>query len=72
MILNISEKIIADFADIENNEWKLKNVTLLKPENGIFNRTERENYQIISIYNYEKITTLFKNFDTMSFLRSYH
>ena len=65
---NISEKIIADFADIENNEWKLKNVTLLKPENGIFNRTERENYQIISIYNYEKITTLFKNFDTMSFL----
>jgi hypothetical protein len=25
-------------------------------------------YQINSIYNYEKINSLFKNFDTMSFL----
>ena len=28
-----------------------------------------ENYEIVSIYNYNKINSLFKNFDTLSFLK---
>ena len=35
---------------------------------GVFERKDTETLRIQSIYNFEKITTLFKNFDTMSFL----
>ena len=31
-------------------------------------RSEKENYEIESNYDYEKINSLFKNFDTMSFV----
>ena len=35
---------------------------------GVFQKEKLETYKINSIYNFEKITTLFKNFDTMSFI----
>ena len=38
-----------------------------KPENGLLKK-KIEIYKIVSIYNHEKINSLFKNFDTMSFL----
>ncbi len=65
---NIVEKIISKKADITQNEWILSEVTLFKMENGIFTGNELESYKIKSNYNFEKITSLFKNFDTMSFL----
>ena len=65
---NIVEKIISKKADITQNEWILSEVTLFKMENGIFTGKELESYKIKSNYNFEKITSLFKNFDTMSFL----
>ncbi len=65
---NLSEKIISKKVDIKENTWKLKDVEIFKPENGVLEKQLFNNYQIESIYNYEKITTLFKNFDTMSFL----
>ena len=36
-------------------------------KNGLL-QEKIEIYNIVSIYNYEKINSLFKNFDTMSFL----
>ena len=65
---NLVEKIIAEKANIKNNEWTLSQVTILKPVNGIFEKELFKEYKLNSIYNYEKITSLFKNFDTMSFL----
>ena len=34
----------------------------------VYSKKKIEVYKIKSIYNYEKINSLFKNFDTMSFL----
>ncbi len=65
---NLIEKIIAEKANIKNNKWALSQVTILKPVNGIFEKQLFKEYKLNSIYNYEKITSLFKNFDTMSFL----
>ena len=65
---NIDEKIISKEANIENNTWILNNVTIFKPVKGVLEKESFEEYKIVSIYNYEKITSLFKNFDTMSFL----
>ena len=62
------EKIFADKADISNNQWVLFNVKLFKQENNLNTVSVYENYEVNSSYNYEKITSLFKNFDTMSFL----
>ena len=47
----------------------LNEVSIFKPENGILKQEKVDKIQILSNYNYEKITSLFKNFDTMSFLK---
>ncbi len=65
---NLLEKITASKANIKNYEWILENVTIFKPNNGILVPEILESYQIKSIYNYDKINSLFKNFDTMSFI----
>ena len=65
---NLIEKIVAESADIKNNTWILDNVKIFKPDKGILKEFNQENYNIESIYNFEKINSLFKNFDTMSFL----
>ncbi|MDC0937717.1 LptF/LptG family permease [Pelagibacteraceae bacterium] len=65
---NLIEKIKSEKANIQNNIWVLNNVTIYRPENGVFSSEKYENYEIDSIYNYEKINSLFRNFDTMSFL----
>ena len=59
------EKIIAEKADISNNQWILYNV---KSFNDSGKTKILKNYKIILIYDYEIITGLFKNFNTMSFL----
>ena len=46
----------------------MNDAIIFKPKDGILIKEEFKNYTIESIYNYEKINTLFKNFDTMSFL----
>ncbi len=65
---NLIDKILADEVNIENNQWKLSTVKILKPQNGVITETKVDNYQILSSYNFEKINSLFKNFNTMSFL----
>jgi lipopolysaccharide export LptBFGC system permease protein LptF len=46
----------------------LKDVIINKFEDGISSQIYLDKYSIISKYNYHKISVLFKNFDTMSFL----
>ena len=65
---NLAEKISSEKVNIENNTWVLNEATVFKPEKGILEKETFESYKINSIYNYEKINSLFKNFDTMSFL----
>ena len=66
---NLIEKIVSKKADISKNSWVLSEVSIFKPENGILKQEKVDKIQILSNYNYEKITSLFKNFDTMSFLK---
>ena len=65
---NLTEKISSKKVNIENNTWVLNEATVFKPEKGILEKETFESYKINSIYNFEKINSLFKNFDTMSFL----
>ena len=65
---NLIEKIISKKANIEKNKWDLQEVTVLKYVNGILEEKSFDNYSINSIYNFERINNLFKNFDTMSFM----
>ena len=62
------EKITAKKTFIKNNNWILNDVIVFKPSNGILETKKLDQYSINSIYTYEKITSLFKNFDTMSFV----
>ena len=65
---NLIEKITSKTANIEKNNWVLKEVKIFRTNDGVFEKTTLDEYQINSIYNFEKITTLFKNFDTISFI----
>ena len=65
---NLIEKIISKKANIKDNEWILMNGIIFKPSNGILASKDFETYKIKSIYNFEKINSLFKNFDTLSFI----
>ena len=65
---NLKEKIIAKKANIESNTWVLNNVIVFNPVQGVLEGKNFNEYKMESIYDYEKINSLFKNFDTMSFL----
>ena len=56
---NLIEKITSKEANIKENKWILRNVSIFKPENGLL-QEKIELYNIVSIYNYEKINSLFK------------
>ena len=64
----LEEKIFSKSADISENLWKLNEVIISTPKKGLIETEIQSSYQIVSIYDYEKINNLFKNFDTMSFL----
>ena len=63
------EKIFADKANIKNNTWILSNVKIFKFKNNVLDKENLNTYEIKSIYNFNKINSLFKNFDTLSFLK---
>ena len=65
---NLTQKIYSKTADISKNKWDLKEVTIIKFNNGMVQESYEENYSIISKYDHKKINSLFRNFDTMSFL----
>ncbi len=65
---NLYEKIYSKNINIKSNKWNLEDVKIFKIVDGVFKVKNVDNYQIYSIYNYEKITSLFNNSDTISFL----
>ncbi len=65
---NLDEKIFSKNVNVESNRWRLNDVTIFKIKDGIFKKRNLENFEITSIYNYEKINSLFNNADTISFL----
>jgi lipopolysaccharide export system permease protein len=65
---NLINKIYSETANIEKNKWKLKNVVLVNFTGDVIDQNELEELEIESIYTYEKITSLYKNFDTLSFI----
>ncbi len=64
----LQEKILSDKVNIQKNDWILNGVNIFKLDGSFFKNTPIEKYSIESNYDYEKITTLFKNFDTLPFL----
>jgi LPS export ABC transporter permease LptG len=65
---NLIQKIYSKTADISKNKWNLKEVTVIKFDNGMTQESYKDNYSIISKYDHKKINSLFRNFDAMSFL----
>jgi lipopolysaccharide export system permease protein len=65
---NLKEKIFSKTADIKGNNWILKEVSILEIKDSGSIQKQLDEIIINSIYDYEKITSLFKNFDTLSFL----
>ena len=64
----LSRKIFAKTVNILNNTWQLENVEIYEISQNSSSQKKLEKFEIESIYTYEKITSLFKNFDTMSFI----
>ena len=61
-------KINSKSANIEKNEWLLKDVSILEVNDIEQKETQLSSTTINSIYTYDKIINLFKNFQTLSFI----
>ena len=66
--MELVEKITSSRVNIANNKWILKDVKIYALNNGILSEEAIKEMNIDSIYNYKKINSLFKNFDTISFI----
>jgi lipopolysaccharide export system permease protein len=64
----VEKKIFSKQVNIKSNNWVLNDVIIFKSVKNIFEKEKLSEYKIISIYDHEKITSLFSNSDTMSFL----
>ena len=65
---NLVEKIYSKSANISDYDWILNDVVISNLVSGVSSNKFLTSYTISSTYNYEKIITLFRNFETMSFL----
>ncbi len=65
---NLNNKIFSKTAIIEKNEWVLNDVIILEILQNSSKELKIDQMSITSIYTYDKITSLFKNFDTLSFI----
>ena len=63
----LKEKIFSETADIRNNNWSLKNGSIIKFD-GKVELKKFDTFELNSIYTYEKISSLFKNTQTISFI----
>jgi lipopolysaccharide export system permease protein len=64
----LSNKIEAKNANIKNNEWLINKFEIFDFADEIINKKEGEILTIKSIYTFDKIVNLYKNFNTMSFI----
>jgi len=60
------KRIEAESADISTTNWILKNVKIISNDSGIISE-DLESYFYISLYDVEKIKSLYTNLDTISF-----
>jgi len=65
---SLVEKITAKKANIKDTTWILYDVEIFKPINGVMTEDQLNTFKIETIYNYERINSLFRNFDTLSFI----
>ena len=65
---SLKEKIYAEKAYIEKNQWILKDVQVITINNGLTKSDILNTKNIYSIYTHEKIISLYKKIETMSFL----
>ena len=63
---NFIKRIESDYAEISNQDWKLKNVNIID-ENGKFLSQNLPEFTYKSIYDLDKIKSLYSNIDTVSF-----
>ncbi len=63
----LKEKIYSKNANIKNNDWILSDVSIFKIDSLKNKGIYKNNTIINSIYTYDKIINLFKNFETLSF-----
>ena len=61
----LKEKIFSEQANIKKNNWILENVSIFKDNETL---KKMETASITSIYTYDKIISLFKNFESLSFI----
>ena len=64
----LKERIFSKNANIKNNDWTLKDVSIFKTDGLVQENISIDNKNITSIYTYDKIISLFKNFETLSFI----
>jgi lipopolysaccharide export system permease protein len=64
----LNEKIYSKSANISKNDWALEDVTILEIGDNVNKNAEHEFFSINSIYTHDKVISLFKNFETLSFL----
>ncbi len=65
---NLTEKIFSQTANIKDNTWILNDVMIQKFDKDLAETINLDKMLMDTDYNYEKITSLFRNFNTMSFL----
>ena len=65
---NLTQKLHSKSANINNNNWVLSEVVIFEFNKSLINKINEKEIKINSIYTYEKIINLYKNFDTLSFV----
>ena len=65
---DLIRKIHAKSANTLENKWLMKDVKITTFKDGVAKDQFLNEFFLISKYNHDKITGLFRNFDTMSFL----
>lgn len=65
---NLTQRLHSKSANINNNNWVLSEVVIFEFNKSLINKINEKEIKINSIYTYEKIINLYKNFDTLSFV----
>tara|TARA_Y100000591_G_C21714354_1_gene635281 strand:- start:162 stop:911 length:750 start_codon:yes stop_codon:yes gene_type:complete len=66
---NIKTRIETEKVDVSNNIWDIKNAKVFNfDKQGGLKLIEGSNYRFQSFYNIEKLNSLYKNLDTISFI----
>ncbi len=65
---NINRRIESEEANISDNIWIFDNAKILSFNSGDINEISEVNFKYYSIYNMNKLNSLYRNLDTISFI----